>query len=359
MLEILALLTQHPLFGEQAQLTLAGWDEAATLRVVSDPEAPPTVLDYLSRPENLRLQLLPALLDNPAIPEDRLMELACSASTAQLPALAASGRIRCCPAVVDILLSRPELGDEDRTRLQPFATPAIAQTTPSEDAEGESQPPDEDSSDVLEPDLSEYLRAHADEIRAASNQPFELVHPTPEEREMIAGAIQEPASKGVSLAGAAALAMSLALAEGKDSAREHVSPVQKIARMSVGERVQLAYRGSHDERFILIRDAARVVSAAVIESPKLTDSEVETFAGLKNVGENVLRLIASKRRFKRIYSLKRILTSNPRCPVEVALPLVKELTAMDLKSLTINKNVSDTVRNYAAKIWRDKSHARR
>ena len=359
-LEILVLLAEHPRFGEQAQLTLAGWDGAAAWRVVSDPQAPPTVLDYLSRPANLRLQLLPALLDNPAIPEARLLELVRAASPAQLPVFAASDRIPSCPAVVGELLARPELTDADRARLQPAPEPD-APAMPSADAAGEPGFGAEDSLDVLEPQLSQFLLAHADEIQAEEGKPFQLVDPDPGERALLASLAEEPARKGVSLAGAAARAMSLALAAEpqRDPGRDRLTPVQKIARMNVGERVQLAYRGSRDERFMLIRDSARVVSAAVLESPKLTDSEVETFAALKNVAEHVLRIVASKRRFKRNYALKRILTSNPRCPNEVALPLIKELLVADLKKLMINKNVSDTVRNFALKIWRDKSNTRR
>jgi hypothetical protein len=139
--------------------------------------------------------------------------------------------------------------------------------------------------------------------------------------------------------------------------QERLAPIQKIARMSVGERVQLAMKGNRDERFILIRDGAKVVSSAVLESPKITDSEVETFSSMKNVADTVLRGIASKRKFIKNYSVKRLLTANPRCPLDVALPLVKELLVMDLKNLSINRNVSDTVRRFAWKMWREKTQA--
>jgi hypothetical protein len=75
--------------------------------------------------------------------------------------------------------------------------------------------------------------------------------------------------------------------------------------MSVGERVQLAMKGTKDERFILIRDGSRVVSLAVLESPKVTDTEVEGFAAMKNVQEIVLRGIAAKRKFMKKYGVIR------------------------------------------------------
>jgi protein-disulfide isomerase-like protein with CxxC motif len=338
MLEILVLLATHPLYGEAAQLTLAGWDEAAALGVVADPEAPPAVLDYLSSPANLRPKLLPELLENRALPRARLLELANSLSPTCLPVLAGSDRVCSCPEVVQALLARPDLADVDRERLQLALSPSAAEIPDAEDSGTEAPPGEASQQDLLEPALSEYLRTHAEEISSETGKPFHLIDATPEERAEIASVESEPVSKGVSLAAAAAKAMSLAASENRD----RTTPVQKIARMTVGERVQLAYRGSHDERFILIRDGARVVSTAVMESPKLTEAEVETFASLKSISEYVLRIIGTKRKY-----------------TEVSLPLIKELLIMDLKNLMGNKNVTDTVRHFALKVYKDKTTSRR
>src|ERR1700722_14947107 len=79
MIEILVYLAQHnKVFAEKARMTLAGWDEAACRTVAHDPQSPKEVLDYLVAPENLRPALLPALLDNPSVPEAALLQLAAS-----------------------------------------------------------------------------------------------------------------------------------------------------------------------------------------------------------------------------------------------------------------------------------------
>jgi len=44
-------------------MTLAGWDEKASLDAASDPKTAREVLDYLVSAENLRPKLLPALLE--------------------------------------------------------------------------------------------------------------------------------------------------------------------------------------------------------------------------------------------------------------------------------------------------------
>jgi len=96
------------------------------------------------------------------------------------------------------------------------------------------------------------------------------------------------------------------------------------------------------------------VALAVLDSPKVTDSEVEKFASQKNVLEAVLRAIAMKRRFMKQYPVVRNLSFNPRTPIDVALGLLKHLLIQDLRNLAGNKEVSDTVRKLALKMFKQK-----
>lgn len=334
MLEILVFLSRHPLFGEQAQLTLASWDSVSAQAVVSDPAALPEVLEYFVEPRNHRRELLPGLLENPSISELRLLDLAHCASR-ELPTLMlASQRVRSMPSVLSALLHNPATAD------------AEARTIADELRKAGIEVPA--SPDLLEPELSQYLREHAAEIAAEEGKPFQLTDCTEEERAEMAGTTVTASTFAAHALGARA----------HSESRERVAPVQKIARMTVGERVQLAMKGTRDERFILIRDGARVVSNAVLESPKLTDTEVEMFASMKNVSDTVLRGISAKRKFMKNYAVKRLLTANPRCPIDVSLPLAKELLVMDLKNLSMNRNVPDTVRRFSWKLWKEKTEAR-
>lgn len=140
--------------------------------------------------------------------------------------------------------------------------------------------------------------------------------------------------------------------------RERVSTTQKIARMSVGERMQCALKGSKDERLILIRDPSKVVYRAVLSCPKLTDSEVEAFASMKNVAEDALRIISTSRQFMKSYVVVRSLVNNPRTPIDVALGLLGRLNEQDLKFLGMNRNIPETVRALATKLLKQKASAR-
>jgi bifunctional DNA-binding transcriptional regulator/antitoxin component of YhaV-PrlF toxin-antitoxin module len=140
-------------------------------------------------------------------------------------------------------------------------------------------------------------------------------------------------------------------AGGAEADRGHETLLQRIARLTVPEKVRRALIGSQEERLILIRDSNRVVVRSVIQSPKLSDSEVEFFASMRNVQEEVLRIISKNRAFLKNPAVARALVFNPRSPIDVSLPLIKLLKDRDLKLLSIDKNVPDTVRVSAVQLY--------
>jgi hypothetical protein len=133
------------------------------------------------------------------------------------------------------------------------------------------------------------------------------------------------------------------------------STLQKIARLDIKGRIALAMRGSKEERSILIRDGTKLVALAVLDSPKVSEGEVENFALQKNVLESVLRAIPLKRRFAKNYAIVRNLVYNPRTPLDLSLGLMKNLLVHDLKNLSGNKEVSDTIRKLALRMFKQKS----
>ena len=133
--------------------------------------------------------------------------------------------------------------------------------------------------------------------------------------------------------------------------------LQKIAKLDVKGRIQLAMKGSKEERSILVRDGTKIVALAVLDSPKISDGEVEKFASQKNVLEAVLRAIPMRRRFVKNYAVVRNLVFNPRTPLDVGLGLMKNLLIADLRNLSGNKEVSETVRKLGLRMFKQKSEA--
>jgi hypothetical protein len=136
---------------------------------------------------------------------------------------------------------------------------------------------------------------------------------------------------------------------------ERGSVLQKIAKLDIKGRIQLAMRGNKEERSILVRDGTKLVALSVLDSPKITDGEVERFASQKNVLEALLRAIPMKRRFAKNYVIVRNLVFNPRTPIDMSLGLMKNLLVGDLKNLSGNKEVSDTIRKLALKMFKQKA----
>jgi len=126
--------------------------------------------------------------------------------------------------------------------------------------------------------------------------------------------------------------------------------LQRLARMRVPERVQLALKGNREERMTLIRDPCKVVQRAVLQSPRITEREVEAFAAMANLNDEVLRLIAMSRKFMKNYTVLRNLMSNPKSPLDITLHLLPSLNEHDLKLLTTNKNVPETLRTAAIRL---------
>jgi hypothetical protein len=127
---------------------------------------------------------------------------------------------------------------------------------------------------------------------------------------------------------------------------------QKLAFMTVVQRITLALKGGREERMLLIRDPNKLVQKSVLQSPRLTDTEVETFAAMTNLPAEILRTISFNRMFMKNYTIIRNLVMNPKTPLDVSLHLFPRLNSTDLAKLTADKNVPETLRSMALKLHR-------
>lgn len=150
-----------------------------------------------------------------------------------------------------------------------------------------------------------------------------------------------------------------AAAEAEPDVQRRQTLLQQIAKMTVAQRVQFAVKGGSEARRTLIRDTNKVVQRAVLQSPRLTDQEVEAFAAMPNLTDEILRLIASNRVFRKNYTVVRNLINNPKLPLDVSLHLLPMINAVDLKKLTMNKNVPETLRTTAVKLQKQRADTKK
>jgi hypothetical protein len=377
-IEILVYLAKHnKIFGDLARMTLAGWDETASLAAASNPKTSREVLDYLVAPENLRPKLLPALLENPSVGDGELAKFAISASPEGIAAMLQSPRVRASEGILNVLRSNPYLKTNEATAVAELlgtsetesAPVSAAGEQPADEAAATAEPGSDKAGgdEVPEEAISAYISEHATEIAAEQDKPFQPVggvvellgadyFPVSENKDMTESAAgTEKAAESAGAASAAPAKPKVVAVKPQPAQRDNT--MQKINRLDVKGRIQLALKGNKEERSILIRDGTKVVALAVLEAPKISDGEVEKFALQKNVLEAVLRQIPLKRRFMKNYIVVRNLVSNPRTPLDLGLGLMKHLQTQDLKNISANKEVSDTVRKLALKMYKQKLDA--
>ena len=131
--------------------------------------------------------------------------------------------------------------------------------------------------------------------------------------------------------------------------QERESTLQKIAALTVSQRMALAMKGSREERAILIRDPNKIVGVAVLSSPKINDAEVESIAKMTSLSEELLRMIAFSRAWTKNYGVIHALVKNPKTPLAVSINFLSRLTEKDVRAISTNRNVADALRIMARK----------
>ena len=356
LLEILIYLVLHDQeYGDQARATLSEWDQESIRSAAANMQTPAEVLEYLASADNLQPALLMSLLGNPSVPERALVQLAKSGPRDAVVLMADSSRVGASMEILRALISNPLLaglqaaavkqklwlaeGQLASQHADPESADAVLPEIVAEGAQPEN---------VLDEEVNAYLLAHAEELAATGEKEFQPI-----------GAIQDGVAEAeeplteAQAAAAAAAAAGIARKPGV-SIPARGSALAKISKLDVKNRIQLAFKGNKEERAILVRDGTKLVALSVLDSPKISDAEVEKIANQRNVLESVLRGVSMKRRFMKNYVIVRNLVFNPRTPLDVSLTLVKHLQAQDLKGLSGSKDVSDTIRKLALKMFKQK-----
>src|SRR5438309_459144 len=254
MIEILVYLTSTAIFGEQAKMTQASWDEASASKVAGEPQTTWEVLAYMVAPPHLRPKLAPALLDNPSIREAALVEMAQNASRELITMILQSGRCGRSQSILHSLLSNPALSEAESRQVRENLRSLGEETTRIQAYQ---------EADTRQEQKSQYEIDHAAEIAAeeAEAKPFSLI-------------------------------------------------------------------GQEEESFEDLEELEPVAPAE--DAPPPAPALVPEFEVVPSAG-------------------------NPRCPLDLSLSLMNHLLINDLKALSMNKNIPETLRKLALKKFKEKS----
>jgi len=357
LLEVLVALTtsDDTQIASAATETLKAETADELLSAASDQETAPNVLAYLATRADGTPQLYEATILNTRTPDNALAKLAATTPHGSLLELITINQQRLVrsPEIIDALLSNPACTGEAERR---------ARETRKEFFEKERG-----------------ARQIADELRArgqtAAAEFFETAELTTlagelsvEDAWLIAQHIEVsdadldeswlPAERYEELiyesaAEAAANAQRVIESERRESgdvSSERVSLIRRIMFMNTKDRMKLAMKGDREARGILIRDSNRVVCAAVVKNPRITEPEIENIAGMRTVADEVLRIIALNRSWIRSYAVIHNLARNPRTPIPTAMNILPRIRTKDLQTLAQNRNVSEAVRRHAYRL---------
>ena len=134
-------------------------------------------------------------------------------------------------------------------------------------------------------------------------------------------------------------------AEGLDTE----SVTQQLQKMNFTQRLKAAVKGSKEMRMILVRDTNKMIAAAAMSSPKMTDNDVEGIAGMASVSEDVLRIIARNRAWMKNYKCVLRLCRNPKTPVAITMNLLQRIQQKDLVTMSTDRNIPEPIRIAAKK----------
>lgn len=121
----------------------------------------------------------------------------------------------------------------------------------------------------------------------------------------------------------------------------------RVSLMTVFQKIMCALKGTREERLILVRDRSSLVVRAVINSPKMSEMDIEQVASNRSANPEAFRIVASKPRWLRRYGTLRALCFNPKVPQGVVLQLFRRLNDRDMRMLAKDRGVPESVRKVA------------
>ncbi len=136
--------------------------------------------------------------------------------------------------------------------------------------------------------------------------------------------------------------------DGSEALKEQFKPLAvRISTMTLQEKLRLSLVGNAAARALLVRDSNKMVSMGAITSPMVTEAEAESIAHSRQVGEEILRYIGSRREWLSNYELKKALCFNPKTPVGISMNFLSHLHVADLRTLGRSRGVAAALKTAA------------
>jgi hypothetical protein len=356
LLEVLVALSSNSdtEIADAANETLQSEEPDNLLIAAKSDETAPSVLNYLAAHRAPRREIHEAVILNTKTPDQSLATLAASTPDASLLELIAINQQRLvrCPEIIDAILENAARSSEaerraKETRREFFEKERGARQIADElRARGKTAAAEffeaaeiGDSTDFSFDDA--WIIAQHIEVSDSDIDDSWL--PSERYEELVAESSEEIAANLQRVIESEKL-------DGGEVSAERVSLIRRVMFMKVKDRMKLALKGDREARSILVRDSNKIVSSAVVNNPRISEQEVENIASMRTVADEVLRIIALNRAWARSYSIIHNLARNPRTPIPTVMNILPRIRTKELKNLSQNRNVSETVRRQAYRL---------
>ncbi|MCA9532639.1 MAG: hypothetical protein KC593_03135 [Myxococcales bacterium] len=303
-----------------ADATLTGLPENV-LRAAAEAALPAAILEALARKFSDREALMEALVMNHNTPDAAVLHVARSASDHLCEVIATNQqRLLKEPTIVEALYKNRNMRMSTADRLVELCARNGVELTgiPSfkdhvEAIQGQLIP--EPTDEPLPGDMifREALASDADELDAVQQ---ELTDAARDERQ--------------------------------EKVADKFKPLSfQIKSMTKSEKLRLAVVGDAAARALLVRDTNKGVAMAAMTSPKMTEKEAANIACSREIGEDILRYIGTRRQWLQSYELKSALLFNPKTPVGISLRFVPHMRVNDLRTLAKSRSVAQPIKTVA------------
>ena len=131
----------------------------------------------------------------------------------------------------------------------------------------------------------------------------------------------------------------------EEADREGMSKYQIALELKVAEKIKMALTGDKEWRTIMMKESNKLVQAAVMKNPRISDGEVLMVAKTRTSSDDLIRMILLNKDWVKSYEIKKALIIHPKTPPPKALRFVSYLTMKDLKELSKSRQISSVVAN--------------
>ncbi len=298
------------------------------LMILEDKNVDPKIIDFCGRFYLSRKEILEKVVTHPKVPHRTLIEIAPKVNLS-IAELIINNQIKLIeePKIISALRKNPHLTPANLTRLSEIERDFLG----GDKAEYKLK---EESTEELEEELLDEVKEEVEE--GAEDLEKSILNKLPidvskEELEELSKTSEINISK-------------------EEVEPEKLTVLQRLNKMTVSEKIKTALMGNREERGILVRDSNRLVAVTVLSSPKITESEIDAISQMRNVHQDVLRIIGTNREWLKKSKIVRNLVKNPKTPIAISLNLINRLTKQDLKFLVNDKSVPDALRRTAKRL---------